>query len=94
MSILAAQNESPEAAMKRITFEFRKALEIINLPIYEVYNEDIDAGITNIRNSAKHQRLDEHGPNMGPLSHKYPLSYSYFTRLKASNLPSFEKDDL
>ncbi|RDX54237.1 glycoside hydrolase family 13 protein [Lentinus brumalis] len=59
-----------------------RVVDVLNVPLYEEWNEDTRAALDSIRNRLKYTRLDEHGPKLGPITPKLPLVEPYFTRLK------------
>ncbi|KAF9462976.1 glycoside hydrolase family 13 protein [Collybia nuda] len=59
-------------------------IDILNVPLYEEWEEDIKIAVENVRNRVKYARLDEHGPKLGDISKINPLVEPYFTRLSLS----------
>lgn len=57
----------------------------INLPLYNEYDSDIEEILEQIFNRTKYLRIDDHGPKMGEITEKNPLTEPYFTRIKASD---------
>ena len=45
-----------------------KIVDVINVPLYEAWQDDTRAAIDNIRNRTRYMRLDEHGPKLGPIT--------------------------
>lgn len=45
-----------------------KVVDVINVPLYEAWNDDTRAAMDGIRNRMKYMRLDEHGPKLGPIT--------------------------
>ena len=64
--------------------EFRHILDVCNVPQYELFDEDRKAIIDNTRNRVRYTRLDEDGPNKGPITSESTLVESLFTRLPAT----------
>lgn len=60
---------------------FTRILDAVNMPFYREYDEDVAEILEQIFNRIKYVRLDDHGPKLGPITHKSPLVESYFTRL-------------
>lgn len=59
----------------------KRILNELNSSRYQEYDDDIKAIIENIRNRLRYTRLDPDGPRMGPVTKKYPLIETLFTRL-------------
>eukprot|EP01122_Echinamoeba_exundans_P017960 TRINITY_DN9897_c0_g1_i1.p1 TRINITY_DN9897_c0_g1~~TRINITY_DN9897_c0_g1_i1.p1 ORF type:complete len:1516 (-),score=261.84 TRINITY_DN9897_c0_g1_i1:25-4167(-) len=59
--------------------DYQKALDIINLPLYEQVNDHINAICRNVADRLRYERLASHGPQFGPLSEEHPLVEPYFT---------------
>ena len=47
-----------------------KVVDILNVPLYEEWENDTKIALDNIRNRLSYTRLDEHGPKMGRISKK------------------------
>lgn len=45
-----------------------RVVDVLNVPLYEEWNEDTKAAMTQIRNRLKYTRLEEHGPMLGPIT--------------------------
>lgn len=45
-----------------------RVVDVLNVPLYEEWNEDTQAALDSIRNRLKYTRLDEHGPKLGPIT--------------------------
>jgi glycogen debranching enzyme len=56
-------------------------LDAVNVPFYARYDDDMAAIVRNVGNTARYERLEEHGPKRGRISAKSPIMTSYFTRL-------------
>ncbi|KAI0013537.1 glycoside hydrolase family 13 protein [Xylariaceae sp. FL0662B] len=70
-------------------------LDVVNVPFYEEYDKEVGEILQQLFNRIKYVRLDEHGPNLGPIDHKSPLIETYFTRLnKAEASEKFKPEDL
>lgn len=52
----------------------------INLPLYKVYDDDINEILEQLYNRIKYLRLDQHGPRLGKVTMHSPLTEPYFTR--------------
>eukprot|EP01112_Ceratiomyxa_fruticulosa_P005846 TRINITY_DN16680_c0_g1_i1.p1 TRINITY_DN16680_c0_g1~~TRINITY_DN16680_c0_g1_i1.p1 ORF type:complete len:435 (-),score=71.17 TRINITY_DN16680_c0_g1_i1:156-1460(-) len=51
-----------------LTKQYQKVLDIINLDLYKVYNEDIEAAMDNIFNTEKYSRIADYGLKLGPIT--------------------------
>ena len=47
-----------------------KVVDVLNVPLYEEWNEDTRIALDSIRNRVKYTRLDDSGPKLGPISSK------------------------
>ena len=47
-----------------------KVVDVVNVSLYEEWNEDTKVALDSIKNRLKYIRLDEHGPKLGPISTK------------------------
>ncbi len=45
-----------------------KIIDIINVPLYEEWEDDARVALSNIRNRARYTRLDAHGPKLGEIT--------------------------
>lgn len=45
-----------------------RVVDVLNVPLYEEFNEDTRVALDNIKNRLKYTRLDEHGPKLGAIS--------------------------
>ncbi len=77
---LAPGAETAEQAGK----EFSHILDVCNVPQYELYDADLKAIIDNTRNRVRYTRIDEDGPQKGPITNESTLVESLFTRLPAT----------
>ncbi|EJF64264.1 glycoside hydrolase family 13 protein [Dichomitus squalens LYAD-421 SS1] len=59
-----------------------RVVDVLNVPLYEEWNEDTKAALVQIGNRVKYTRLEEHGPKLGPITKANPIAEPYFTRLK------------
>ncbi|THV06230.1 glycoside hydrolase family 13 protein [Dendrothele bispora CBS 962.96] len=57
-----------------------RVVDVINVPLYEEWEQDTKVAIDNVRNRIKYTRLDENGPKLGEISKSSPLVETYFTR--------------
>ncbi|KAH7885855.1 glycoside hydrolase family 13 protein [Phlebopus sp. FC_14] len=65
-----------------------RVVDVLNVPLYEEWEEDTRIALDNIRNRVKYTRLEEHGPKLGEISRESLLVEPYFTRLpKAGSDP-------
>ncbi|KZT10101.1 glycoside hydrolase family 133 protein [Laetiporus sulphureus 93-53] len=61
-----------------------RVVDVLNVPLYQEWEEDTRVALDQIKNRLKYIRLDEHGSKLGPISEKSPLVETYFTRLYLS----------
>ena len=66
-----------EDGMKTMT----EVLNILNVTLYQEYDEDFAITAEQIEARLKYLRLDDHGPQLGVIGEDSPLVESYFTRL-------------
>ncbi|OCH93668.1 glycoside hydrolase family 13 protein [Obba rivulosa] len=59
-----------------------RVVDVLNVPLYEEWQEDIRVAVESIKNRLEYTRLDDHGPRLGPITKELPLVESYFTRVK------------
>ncbi|KAF9054347.1 glycoside hydrolase family 13 protein [Panaeolus papilionaceus] len=67
-----------------------KVIDVLNVPLYQEWEEDTRVAVDHVRNRLKYTRLDAHGPKLGQISKSSPLVEPYFTRL----LPTPNADPL
>jgi len=65
-----------------------KVLDELNLPNYREYDDDLSAIMDQVSNRIKYMRLDDHGPQAGPITKDNPIIEPYFTRLPENKLTS------
>jgi glycogen debranching enzyme len=58
----------------------REILNEINLPLYKEYDNDVEIILEQLFNRIKYLRIDDHGPRLGEISKKSPLTEPYFSR--------------
>ncbi|KAI3619877.1 glycogen debranching enzyme [Moniliophthora roreri] len=58
-----------------------RVVDVINVPLYQEWEEDTRVANDNVRNRIKYTRLDSNGPKLGKISEKSSLVESYFTRV-------------
>ncbi|KAF8449235.1 glycoside hydrolase family 13 protein [Boletus edulis BED1] len=68
---------------------WERVVDVLNVPLYAVWEEDMRIALDMIKNRLKYLRLDPNGPRYGEISKDSPLVESYFTRL-----PGFEANPL
>lgn len=56
--------------LEKAVSELKRILDIVNVPRYEQYDQDLEAIVSNTRNRVKYTRIDEHGPKFGPITAK------------------------
>lgn len=47
-----------------------RVVDVVNVSLYEEWNEDTKVALDSIKNRLKYTRLDDHGPKLGPISAK------------------------
>lgn len=47
-----------------------RVVDVVNVPLYQEWEEDTKVALDNVKNRLKYTRLDEHGPRLGPISEK------------------------
>ncbi|XP_029313638.1 glycogen debranching enzyme-like [Cottoperca gobio] len=57
---------------------FRKRLEELNLELYKEMNHHAEQATNCIVGNVVYERISDQGPNLGPVSRKYPLCTRYF----------------
>ncbi|KAI0461248.1 hypothetical protein LJB42_001266 [Komagataella kurtzmanii] len=67
-----------------------RILNEINLPQYKIYDEDSNEILEQLFNRIKYLRLEEHGPQLGEITTKTPLTEPYFTVFKDKNGKQWE----
>lgn len=60
-------------------------LDEINLPLYRVYDSDLEIILEQLFNRIKYLRIDDHGPKLGTITKSSPLTEPYFTRFKGND---------
>ncbi|KAF8892098.1 glycoside hydrolase family 13 protein [Infundibulicybe gibba] len=58
-----------------------RIVDVVNVPLYEEWEQDMAVALENIKNRVKYTRLEERGPQLGEINQRSPLVESYFTRL-------------
>jgi len=66
-------------------------LNVVNVPFYKEYDDEVAEILQQLFNRIKYVRLDEHGPKQGPIDHERPLIETYFTRLPQNERTSKHK---
>lgn len=70
-------------------------LDIVNVPFYKEYDEEVAETLQQLFNRIKYVRLDDHGPKLGPINRENPLIETYFTRLPQNKRTAkHKKEDL
>ncbi len=62
-----------------------KILDEVNLPRYKEYDNDVGDIMEQLFNRIKYLRVDDHGPKLGEINKKNPLTEPYFTRFTAKD---------
>ncbi|KAJ3745558.1 glycoside hydrolase family 13 protein [Lentinula detonsa] len=63
-----------------LTDAWVRVLDVVNVPLYEEWEEDTKIAFDNVKNRLTYARLDENGPKLGEITKTNPLVESYFTR--------------
>lgn len=50
-----------------------RIIDVLNVPLYQEWEEDTKIALDNIKNRLKYARLDPHGPRKGPISKRYVI---------------------
>lgn len=53
-----------------------RVVDVVNVPLYEEWEEDTKAALDGVKNRVKYTRLDEHGPRLGEINEKWVLCAS------------------
>lgn len=84
-----------EADETAIRSRLVQIFDIVNVPFYEEYDEEITQALQQLFNRIKYVRLDDHGPKLGRIDQSNPLIETYFTRLNKSEASeSLKQGDL
>ncbi|CAL1714662.1 unnamed protein product [Somion occarium] len=59
-----------------------RVVDVLNVPLYEEWEEDTKVAMEQIKGRLKYIRLEENGPKLGPITKDLPLVELYFTRLR------------
>lgn len=70
------------------TNQFGKILDDLNVDRYKVYNSDVQAIAENCFGRPKFQRLEPHGPKLGPVTAEAPLWDNFFTKIPSNSRTS------
>ena len=54
-----------------------RVVDVINVPLYQEWEEDTKIAVDQIKGRVKYTRLDEHGPKLGPITKEYALYYFF-----------------
>ncbi|CCE64830.1 hypothetical protein TPHA_0I03290 [Tetrapisispora phaffii CBS 4417] len=60
-------------------------LDEINLPLYRIYDDDVNEILEQLFNRIKYLRISDDGPKLGVITNKSPLTEPYFTRFVGEN---------
>ncbi|KZP16628.1 glycoside hydrolase family 133 protein [Athelia psychrophila] len=61
-----------------------EVVDVLNVPLYEEWEEDTKIALESVKNRIKYTRLDDGGPKLGEISATNPLVEPYFTRLSTT----------
>lgn len=48
-----------------------RVVDVLNVPLYQEWEEDTKAALDQIKGRLKYTRLDDHGPKLGPITKEY-----------------------
>lgn len=65
--------------------EARRIIDELNLPLYREYDDDVGEILEQLFNRIKYLRIDNHGPKLGAITTKSPLTEPYFTRFTGAD---------
>lgn len=84
--ILHAPSELERSVrLSKLLTNFRTTLDAVNYDRYRIYDEKVHLIIRNLASRLKYERLDSHGPRLGPINSVHPLVSTYFTRIIDNN---------
>ncbi|KAF3483763.1 glycogen debranching enzyme [Arthroderma uncinatum] len=78
------RHDEAKEDISKVTAEFRKLLDAINLPLFKEFDKDVASILDQLFGRIKYLRIDDHGPQMGPVTKDSPLIETYFTRLESN----------
>lgn len=68
LSLSICQTLGEGKSKEEIQQAFEKALDVINAPLYQLYDEDSKAALENLSGRMTYMRIEEGGPKMGKIS--------------------------
>ena len=71
--VKAAFVDMGDANMDSLADAWVRVVDVLNVPLYEEWEEDTRVALDNVKNRLKYTRLDEHGPRMGEISKLWVL---------------------
>ena len=71
--VKAAFVDMRDANMDSLADAWVRVVDVLNVPLYEEWEEDTRVALDNVKNRLKYTRLDEHGPRMGEISKLWVL---------------------
>jgi len=54
-----------------------RVVDVLNVPLYEEWEEDTRVALDNVRNRIKYTRLDDNGPKLGEISKRYVPAHGF-----------------
>ncbi|VDC00989.1 unnamed protein product [Peniophora sp. CBMAI 1063] len=79
----------PQGDSASLAHVWGQIVDVLNVPLYQEWEEDMRIAFDNIKGRLRYGRLDDHGPKLGPITKELPLMESYFARI-----PGVEKEPL
>lgn len=68
LSLSICQTLGKGKSKEEIQQAFEKALDVINAPLYQTYDDDVKAALENLGGRLKYMRIEEGGPKMGKIT--------------------------
>lgn len=68
LSLSICQTLGQGKSKEEIQQAFEKALDVINAPLYQTYDDDVKAALENLGGRLKYMRIEEGGPKMGKIT--------------------------
>lgn len=86
VSVLKSATSDKAAALELLS----KAIDALNVPLYQTYDEDVKAILSNLEGRLTYMRIEAGGPKLGPITKTSPFCEPYFTRLSPDH-PAVKK---
>ena len=59
-----------------------RVVDVLNVPLYETWKEDITVALDSMKNRIKYTRLDPHGPKLGPITKTYASAHEQYLKTR------------